>query len=48
MASREPTENRPPKKRGPDPESLKLEGPWEDAVKKALKTPPRDKKGREV
>ena len=24
---------------GPDPERLKIDGDWEDAVKKALKTP---------
>jgi hypothetical protein len=46
MASREPTEKRPPKKRGPDPEALVLEGPWEKAVEKALKVKPEEKKGR--
>jgi len=36
-----------PKRRGPDPERLKVEGPWEEAVKKALKKPkPPKKKGR--
>jgi hypothetical protein len=33
-----------PKKRGPKPERLALPGPWESAVKKALKkTPPKKK-----
>lgn len=26
-------------KPGPEPERLKIEGDWEDAIKKALKTP---------
>lgn len=33
-------DDRPPKKRGPDPETLEIEGDWEDAVKKAVKKPP--------
>lgn len=38
MTTREPTP--PPKKRGPDPETLQIDGDWEDAVKEALKRPP--------
>lgn len=35
-----------PKKRGPEPETLEIEGDWEDAVKKAVKvTPPPPKSG---
>lgn len=32
-----------PKKRGPDPERLKLEGDWEERVKEALQKPPEPK-----
>lgn len=40
MTTREP--NKPPKKkRGPKPETLKLDGDWEKAVKKAVKADPK-------
>ena len=34
------TRNPEPRKRGPKPETLKLEGPWEKAVGKAVRKPP--------
>ena len=36
------TEKKPKQPRGPDPEHLKIEGDWEEAVKKAIrkKRPP--------
>jgi hypothetical protein len=30
-------EKKPKQPRGPDPETLKIEGDWEEAVRKALK-----------
>jgi len=30
-------------KRGPEPERVKIEGDWEEAMKKALKAPPQKK-----
>lgn len=33
----------PPKQRGPEPERVKIEGDWEEAMKKALKAPPQKK-----
>jgi hypothetical protein len=30
-------------KRGPEAETVKIEGDWEEAMKKALKAPPRRK-----
>jgi len=35
---------KPQKKRGPEPERVKIEGDWEEAMKKALKAPPQKKK----
>lgn len=34
------TKKSAPKKRGPKAETLKLEGPWEKAVGKAVRKPP--------
>ena len=31
---------KPPKKRGPEPETLEIKGDWEEAVKKAVKKMP--------
>jgi hypothetical protein len=31
-------------KRGPEAERVKIEGDWEEAMKKALKAPPQKKK----
>lgn len=35
---------------GPEPERLKIDGDWEDAVKKALdaKPPPKDQSGGDI
>jgi hypothetical protein len=44
-AARAKSKEKEPKKRGPDPETLKLDGRWEDVVKKALKVKP-EKPGR--
>lgn len=33
-----------PKPRGPDPDHLKIEGDWEEAVRKALKKRPAARK----
>jgi|CXWL01.1.fsa_nt_gi hypothetical protein len=38
MATSDP--KKPPKKRGPKPETLKLEGKWEEVVAKAIKASP--------
>ena len=50
MTTRDPGE--PPKKRGPNPERLKLEGDWEERVREALERPPppkeTTKKGRDT
>ena len=41
-----PKKKAPPKKRGPKPSTLKVEGDWKDAVKHALKRgKPPAKKG---
>ena len=38
---------KPPRKRGPKPEVLAIEGDWEQAVKKAVvKSPPAKKQSR--
>lgn len=39
------TKKAPSKKRGPKPETVKIDGDWKDAVKHALKRgkPPKDK-----
>jgi hypothetical protein len=46
MGAREKPKKDEAKKRGPDPEALVIEGPWEKAVEKALKVKPEQKKGR--
>lgn len=39
MTARQPKKSE--KKRGPKPANLAIEGPWEEAVNKALQVPPR-------